>query len=838
MSLALAFKITTDEIPDIAALRALDAPESTTAAAYVCGYYSQCDGGGGRFSWDAASVLDDDGGAVIRPTGVAAEDPGRWVREASTRINVRLFGATPGIDDLGARINTINAYLGAVGGEIVVPDGDWTINTKIALSAHRTLRLGRGTYTSHVVDEPTISLGPGWSGDYADEPVFASNISIIGSGWGTIITETDGITNENSHGYHIISADNRNDTGQSEYGNYLVSDLQLLGRPENGRNGTLSTVNFANAKNVIFTRVCMRQTRSLGVVLGGSAQATGQHADNVWITDCLFDDVAQQPVAPVNSSNVHVNRNTFRVGPNSYSLALVDFETNTYLDLAENFEVSDNIFDCRGGTFVGGGIFGIQVIGNYPGNVNGQRVGPGMIHNNVWIGTQFPPETQTDSESLSTPFYIVNARDIEISHNNLRFCGKPIFDGCERIDFKDNRTQSGPPLTLLNSSNCSVTGNRWVYGTTFFSSLGTLEEIGDSDYNIVANNTFSPPNGTETQTIVTVPRISLVGAHSREYNNYFGGLRYGLEDVDTNLRRGHVTFDGFGLDLIDSTAGSELFCNGQGYVPADRKTSDNAVTLNGRAAPASFQALSSPDEVGVIFHTTQPGYLTAVRFYKHASDVATSHDWNLWIYGSTIIREGTFGVETASGWQEAALDPPVAVRPGVDYLIAYTSGAGGFGYTAGAFASEYTSSPLVVGASGARRGVPDTNPGTVTDVNYFADVVFHVGKVRAQNALESTLATTAATDVVTVLKPQMGNYLVAAYYRVVVGASDVLIVATWTDASGAQSATLATAAAQPIGSYPVPPLFLNVAPGAANLKITATASVAGRVVVSATATLL
>src|SRR5689334_6557876 len=87
--------------------------------------------------------------------------------------------------DLGIAVNEANASLGSEHGTVIVPDGTYSINTKIVLSSNRTLRLGRGTFTSHVVDDITISFGA--------TPNIGSNISVVGSGWDTILVESDQI---------------------------------------------------------------------------------------------------------------------------------------------------------------------------------------------------------------------------------------------------------------------------------------------------------------------------------------------------------------------------------------------------------------------------------------------------------------------------------------------------------------------------------------------------------------------------------------------------------------------------------------------------------------------
>jgi hypothetical protein len=65
---------------------------TTLVATIVDGYYAAGDNGGGFFYWDPASILADDGGAVINPTGHVGA--GRWIRLINeSRISVKWWGA-------------------------------------------------------------------------------------------------------------------------------------------------------------------------------------------------------------------------------------------------------------------------------------------------------------------------------------------------------------------------------------------------------------------------------------------------------------------------------------------------------------------------------------------------------------------------------------------------------------------------------------------------------------------------------------------------------------------------------------------------------------------------
>lgn len=108
--------------PTISSLRALSAPPD--AAAYsVLGYYTNGDGGGGLFYWNATDTRADDGGTIIAPNGVST---GRWNRVFDTELNVLWFGAKgDGVTDDSAAFNaaTIAASASGYTGILIVPGG-------------------------------------------------------------------------------------------------------------------------------------------------------------------------------------------------------------------------------------------------------------------------------------------------------------------------------------------------------------------------------------------------------------------------------------------------------------------------------------------------------------------------------------------------------------------------------------------------------------------------------------------------------------------------------------------------------------------------------------------
>jgi len=115
---------------------------------------------------------------------------------------------------------------------------------------------------------------------------------------------------------------------------------------------------------------------------------------------------------------------------------------------------------------------------------------------------------------------------------------------------------------------------------------------------------------------------------------------------------------------------------------------------------------SGPDnavELGVKFRSDSAGYVTAIRFYKAATNTGT-HVGNLWTSSGTLLASATFSNETASGWQQAALSTPVAVTAGTVYVVSYHTSVGHYSDTLNYFATAGVDSPplhaLANGVSG------------------------------------------------------------------------------------------------------------------------------------------
>jgi hypothetical protein len=135
--------------------------------------------------------------------------------------------------------------------------------------------------------------------------------------------------------------------------------------------------------------------------------------------------------------------------------------------------------------------------------------------------------------------------------------------------------------------------------------------------------------------------------------------------------------------------------------------------------------------LGVKFHTTAPGYITGIRFYKGPSNVGT-HFGSLWTSQGVELARVTFTTESATGWQQALFSQPVAVAANTTYVASYHTTFGAYAATSRYFESASVDSPplharssLVTGGNGVfKYGSLAFPNASFNSTNYWVDVVF------------------------------------------------------------------------------------------------------------------
>src|SRR5262249_4900137 len=145
------------------------------------------------------------------------------------------------------------------------------------------------------------------------------------------------------------------------------------------------------------------------------------------------------------------------------------------------------------------------------------------------------------------------------------------------------------------------------------------------------------------------------------------------------------------------------------YQASDGIASSNAATVSITVTPAGGTPVSiwspptvpgtadandsSSVELGVKFRVSVPGFITALRFYKGATNTGT-HVGNLWTSTGTLLATATFTNETATGWQQISLATPVAINANTTYIASYFAPRGQYSFDGNYFAAGVANAPL------------------------------------------------------------------------------------------------------------------------------------------------
>ena len=154
-----------------------------------------------------------------------------------------------------------------------------------------------------------------------------------------------------------------------------------------------------------------------------------------------------------------------------------------------------------------------------------------------------------------------------------------------------------------------------------------------------------------------------------------------------------------GAGGIADPAGSSLAAN----VTSSFTTTSVATTFTLFANTATPATIDSGDknaaELGVKFTASQNGFITGIRFYKAAGNTGV-HSVSLWSSTGQLMDTDVTDTETASGWQEADFETPVAITAGTTYVASYHTTVGHYSVNQSYFTSSYVNGPLTVPAGG------------------------------------------------------------------------------------------------------------------------------------------
>ena len=146
-------------------------------------------------------------------------------------------------------------------------------------------------------------------------------------------------------------------------------------------------------------------------------------------------------------------------------------------------------------------------------------------------------------------------------------------------------------------------------------------------------------------------------------------------------------------------------------------------TLFGTEVPDHPTSNDTTDiEVGVRFTSDVARSVTGMRFYKGDGNIG-SHVGTLWSSTGTVLAQGTFTNETATGWQTLTFATPVAILAGTVYVVSYHASNGNWPYAPhyfdGGLNKGTLHAPEPNGVFNLGAGFPQNS---ANNTNYYVDV--------------------------------------------------------------------------------------------------------------------
>jgi hypothetical protein len=196
------------------------------------------------------------------------------------------------------------------------------------------------------------------------------------------------------------------------------------------------------------------------------------------------------------------------------------------------------------------------------------------------------------------------------------------------------------------------------------------------------------------------------------------------------------------------------------------------------ATPALIDSTDNQSvEVGVKFTADSPAYLTAIRFYKAATNTGT-HIGHLWDSSGNLLATVTFVGETASGWQQASLSTPIWIQANTPYIASYLAPVGHYSADINYFATSGVNRPplhaLAAGVDGPNGVYVYTTAGayptnSYESTNYWVDVLYAAqpntisGTITGTGGAGATV-TLSGTSQATATADPYGNYSFTGIY--------------------------------------------------------------------------
>jgi len=192
---------------------------------------------------------------------------------------------------------------------------------------------------------------------------------------------------------------------------------------------------------------------------------------------------------------------------------------------------------------------------------------------------------------------------------------------------------------------------------------------------------------------------------------------------------GTVILDGSGPPAWDvGEEGDYYLDSGAGILYGPKGAAGGAESLYTNQIPTNSSSGSPGDnfEQGMEFSVSAPGTITALRFYRAATDPVTSRTLNLWLApAGTKLASAVVDLPTEGGWHVVDLPAPVVVTPGNLYVVSRGMPVGSkFWFTNGSILPPTAHLTRTNGtwASGSGNYPNGRDAG-----NYFVDVIYHAG---------------------------------------------------------------------------------------------------------------
>jgi hypothetical protein len=243
-----------------------------------------------------------------------------------------------------------------------------------------------------------------------------------------------------------------------------------------------------------------------------------------------------------------------------------------------------------------------------------------------------------------------------------------------------------------------------------------------------------------------------------------------------------------------------------------------------------------PYELGMKFRSAKGGKISAIRYWKAASETGT-HVGKIWAAtGGTPLASVTFSNETASGWQEQALSTPLNIQANTTYFVSVNCNSH-FPISSNQLANSIVNGDLSSVADGNNGvfGNPNSLPSnSFRNSNYYRDIVFAavsniptITKLSGDNQT-GTAGNALPNPLVVQVNDGSGNPQsgVTINFAVTTGGGSVSPTSAVTNANG-QASTVLTLGAASGATSPVTNTVSATASSIGSVSFTATANPSG-----------